>query len=96
MSKLYIPLLAPLLRWFASLSWSDFNRVVDAVRGASKYWLKSPEMTDAEKASVNAYRAQHVRDFIARTWPKISGWVLNLVLELAVGWFNRTTKGGRA
>ena len=87
--------LAPLLRWFASLSWSDFARIVDAVEGAKNYWPKPPDMSDAEKAAVNVSRAQHVKAFVSRNWPKVSGWMLNLILELAVGWFNRT-KGGAA
>lgn len=84
--------LAPLLRWFASLSWADFTRIVLTVKQAADAWPKAANLSDAEKNNINGLRVIHVQSYIKRAFPNLSGWVLNLVTELAVGWFNRTKK----
>jgi hypothetical protein len=80
------------LRWLANLRWSDFLRIVDAANLAAQYWTKSASMTPAERAEINTLRADHVRQFIATNFSKLSGFILNAVLELAVAWLNK--KGG--
>ena len=77
------------LKWLASVKWEDFVRVVSVVRQAQLYWKKDDSMTDAEKDAVNASRAAHVRQFIEGALSFLTGWKKNVVLELAVAWFNR-------
>jgi hypothetical protein len=82
--------LAPLLRWLASLSWTDFVRVVGVVASVAEAFKKEQGMTEAEKEEINSRRATHVREWIATHLGWLKGWQINAVLELAVGWFNRT------
>ena len=82
----------PIIKWLSSLTWSDFGRIVTAVEAASDFWQKSDDMTEAEKAAINASRADQVRAFMGRVFPKLSGWRMNVAMELAVAWFNRTKK----
>lgn len=84
--------LIPLLRWIASLPWADFLRIVGAAGYASGMWLKTPDMSLAERDAVNGSRFEYVRKFITTRFPRINGNVLNVLLELAVFWFNRTSK----
>ena len=84
--------LAAVIRWLTSLPWSDFLRVVSAAASASGQWTKDPGMTDAQKEAVNEARNGYVRGWIARNLPFLTGWKLNVILELAVGWLNRTAK----
>lgn len=81
--------LIPILHWIASLPWADFLRIVGAAGYAAGYWTKTPALTDAERDAVNASRATYVRRFISDRFPRINGNVLNVLLELAVFWFNR-------
>jgi hypothetical protein len=80
------------IRWLANLPWSDFLRIVNAAAMASQHWVKSPSQSPAEQTAVNASRAEHVRQFIKTNFPKLSGFVMNALLELAVAWLNKSTK----
>ncbi len=82
--------LTRVLAWFASISWKDFMRVVTVAEFAADAWRKSNEMTEAQKQAVNQTRAGHVRDWILDNLEWLNGSKLNLVLELAVNWFNST------
>ena len=84
--------LAAVIRWLTSLPWSDFLRVVSAAASASGQWVKTTDMTDAQKEAVNEARNGYVRGWITRNLPFLTGWKLNVILELAVGWLNRTAK----
>jgi hypothetical protein len=85
-------LLAILLRWFASVKWGDFLRVVGAAVKAGELYPKSTVSSKENDAAVNRNRVAHVLNFIAQSIPELTGWKSNLVLELAVGWLNRTKK----
>lgn len=77
------------VKWLAAVRWDDFLRVVSAVSQAQAYLIKTDSMSDAEKAEVNAARVRHVGGFLSRVLPALTGWKKNVVLELAVAWFNR-------
>jgi len=80
------------IRWIANLPWSDFLRIVNAAALASQHWTKTASQSPSERAAVNASRANHVRRFIATNFPKLSGFVMNALLELAVAWLNKSSK----
>lgn len=85
-------LLSPVIRWLTSLPWADFLRIVGAAAWAGETWVKSAGMTEAEKQVVNASRAKHVREWITTRLPALSGWRMNVAIELAVAYLNRTRK----
>jgi len=80
------------LRWLAKLPWSDFLRIVTAANLAAQHWPKSAGQSPAARAAINNARANHVRQFITTNFPKLSGFVLNAILELAVAWLNNSKK----
>jgi hypothetical protein len=80
------------IRWIANLPWSDFLRIVNAANLASQHWTKTASQSPAERAAVNVSRANHVRQFMTTAFPKLSGFAINALLELAVAWLNKSTK----
>ena len=80
--------LARVLSWVAKIKWSDFLRIVWAAESAAKQWPKNTAMTDEERAQVNTQRAASVNAFIAAAFPA-SGWIVNVLRELAVAWISR-------
>lgn len=81
--------LMPVLRWLVSLPWTDFIRIVGVVGMAAEKHKKPPHVSDGVRKTINAYRSDHVRDFMFRHFPRLSGWQANVVLELAVAYVNR-------
>lgn len=85
--------LARVLSWVAKISWSDFLRIVWAAESAAEQWPKTTAMTDEERSQANADRAAAVSSFITAAFgDKSSGWIVNVLRELAVAWVSR--KGG--
>ncbi len=82
-----------ILAWFASISWEDFLRIVHAAEEAADLWKKSAELTEVQKQAVNRSRSSYVRDWIYENLDWLTGSRMNLVLEIAVNWLNKT-KGG--
>lgn len=80
------------LRWLANLPWSEFLRIVTAANLAAQHWPKSAGQSPAARAVINNTRAAHVRQFITTNFPKLSGFVMNTLLELAVAWLNKSAK----
>lgn len=81
--------LARVLAWIAKISWSDFLRIVWAAQSAASQWPKTDAMDDTERDAANAKRAAAVTDFIGQAF-QVSGWMTNVLRELAVAWLNRS------
>lgn len=81
--------LSSVIKWFVSLPWADFLRVVAQVPAIAEQFPKTASMFQHEKERTNIERAVALKGWISRAFPKLSGWKLNLVLELAVAYFNK-------
>lgn len=84
--------LSAVVKWLSGLKWSDFARVISAVEFASNFWIKHPQLTEEEEKKVNLSRLMYVKDWAAKNIPFLSGWKLNVIIELAVAYFNKTKK----
>ena len=84
--------LSRVLAWLTELPWSDFLRIVRAAALANDKWGKDSAMSAVEISAIQTTRRHSVALFIQRSFPRLTGWKLNVVLELAVAWLNRTTK----
>ena len=81
--------LATVIKWFVSLPWADFLRVVAQVPAIAEQFPKTASMFQHEKERTNIERATTLKDWISKAFPRLSGWKLNLVLELAVAYTNK-------
>lgn len=85
MIRLFLP---RVLKWIANVDWKQFLLIASAVANASNIWQKNANMSPAESEAANASRFSHVSKFIALILPSLSGWKKNVIIELAVAWFN--------
>ncbi len=84
--------LARVLMWAASIDWGQFIMVVGSVKAASIYYPKAAGITPEQSAEINLKRAEMVGQAVARFFPSLPTWTMNLLRELAVAWCNRSTK----
>ncbi len=89
MIRLFLP---RVLKWIANVDWKQFMLVASAVGNAASIWQKKENMTQAENDAANLSRFQHVSKFITLLIPSLSGWKKNVIIELAVAWFNLQNK----
>lgn len=82
--------LTRILSWLASMSWSDFLRIVDTARTAAAEWPKPEGVNPGQKTSINGKRVAVVNGFIEQTFPMLKGATMNVIRELAVAWLNRS------
>ena len=81
--------LSAVIKWFVALPWADFLRVVAQVPAIAAQFPKTASMFYGEREDMNTARAVALKGWISRAFPKLSGWKLNLVLELAVAYFSK-------
>ena len=85
MIRLFLP---RVLKWIANVDWKQFLSVASSVANAADLWAKDSKMTQAEIDEANALRFAHVSGFLTTILPSLSGWKKNVIIELAVAWFN--------
>lgn len=66
-----------IVSWLTGLSKTDFKQVSEWVIEAANRFFTSAD------------KAKFVNDQIKLAWPKLAGWAVNLLRELAVGLFKK-------
>ena len=80
MNKIYQFLIHRLIAWVAQLTPENFKTAVGFVASAD------------EQYATSADKRKYVVGLLKTAFPAVAGWVLNLLLELAVSYFKRTAK----
>lgn len=73
------------LKWLASLPWSDFLRIVAQVPNIAREHPIEAGATKEQRLTINARRAAVLGAWIATQFPNLTG--VNFVLEVAVRYF---------
>lgn len=77
MNTIILFLIHRLVSWAAGITPAQFRAIVERVEHAERQFSSSAD------------KGAHVRKIISATWPKLAGWLVNLLLELAVTSFKR-------
>ncbi len=80
MNKIYQFLIHRLIKWVGDLSPDNFKSAVGFVASAEEQYATSPD------------KRKYAMGLLKTAFPAVAGWVLNLLLELAVSYFKRTAK----
>ena len=80
MLKIYQFLIHRLIKWVGNLTPDNFKTAVGFVASAEEQFDASPD------------KQTYVMGLLKTAFPAVAGWVLNLLLELAVSYFKRTAK----
>lgn len=80
MTKIYQFLIHRLIKWVGDLTPDNFKSAVGFVASAE------------EQFAISAHKKDYVMGMLKVAFPAVAGWILNLLLELAVSYFKRTEK----